>query len=101
MLPYSAFHPGGACLQQGQIPALWQPPTTPGPLVAMNSGTADGPGASAESLPEVASTQAGGVCRQPGLRSNRGCLLGAEEVLVADCVVQKQVTRTYIAQPPA
>ncbi|KAM9637144.1 uncharacterized protein ACIBXB_015150 [Morphnus guianensis] len=80
VLPNSACHPGGACLQQGQIPALSQLPATPGALIAMNSGRADGPGASAESLPEAASTQAGGICRQPGLRSNRGCLLGAEQV---------------------
>lgn len=68
---------------------------------SVNTGRADGPGAAAESLPRAVCTQAGGACRQPGLRSKRGCLLGAEEVLVPDGVLQKQVTCTYIAQAPA
>lgn len=79
------------------LPVLSQPPA----LATMHTGRADGPGAAAESLPRVVCTQAGGACGQPGLRSKRGCLLGAEEVLVADGVLQKQVTRTYIAQAPA
>lgn len=70
-------------------------------LATMNMGRADGPGAAAESLPRAVCTQAGAACRQPGLRSKWGCLLGAEEVLVPDHVLQKQVTCTYIAQPPA
>lgn len=90
------YFPGGACLQQGWIPVLSQPPA----LATMNLGRADGRGAAAASLPRVVCTQAGGACRQLGLRSKRGCLLGAEEVLVPDRVLQKQVTHTYIAQPP-
>lgn len=84
-------------VQQGWIPVLSQPPA----LATMDMGRADGPEAAAQSLSRAVYTQAGGACRQLGLRPKRGCLLGAEEVLVPDRVLQKQVTRTYIAQPPA
>lgn len=84
-------------MKLGWIPVLSQLPA----LATMNTGRADGPGAAAESLPRVVCAQAGGACGQPGLRWKRGCLLGAEEVLVADRVLQKQVTCTYIAQAPA